>query len=218
MPPPPLTPDLLLAAYAQGIFPMGETRDTPGVYWVEPQRRGVIPLDGLHISRTLRRTLLADTFRVTVDTAFDDVMLECASPAPGREESWINDTIRRVYGELHARGNAHSVEAWQDGELVGGLYGVRLGGAFFGESMFSRVADASKVALVHLVARLRAGGFRLLDTQFVTAHLARLGAVEIPRGEYRRLLRAALPVEADFYRLPPELSGALSLQSVTQTS
>jgi len=218
MPPPSLTPDLLLAAYAQGIFPMGETRDTPGVYWVEPQRRGVIPLDGLHISRTLRRALLADTFRVTVDTAFDQVMLECASPAPGREESWINDTIRRVYGELHERGNAHSVEAWQDGALVGGLYGVRLGGAFFGESMFSRATDASKVALVHLVARLRAGGFRLLDTQFVTAHLARLGAVEIPRGEYRRLLRAALPVDADFYRLPPELPGALSLQSVTHTS
>lgn len=218
MPPPPLTPDLLLAAYAQGIFPMGETRDDPGIYWVEPQRRGVIPLEGLHVSRTLRRTVQDDTFRVTVDTAFDEVMLQCSMPAPGREESWINDTIRRVYGELHERGNAHSVEAWRDGELVGGLYGVRLGGAFFGESMFSRVADASKVALVHLVARLRAGGFRLLDTQFVTAHLARMGAVEIPRGEYRRLLRAALPVDADFYFLPPELSGALALQSVTQTS
>lgn len=218
MPPPPLTPDLLLAAYAQGIFPMGETRDTPDIYWVEPQRRGVIPLDGLHISRTLRRTVRDEAFRVTADAAFDDVMLNCSLPAPGREDSWINDTIRRVYGELHARGNAHSVEAWQDGELVGGLYGVRLGGAFFGESMFSRVADASKVALVHLVARLRAGGFRLLDTQFVTAHLARMGAVEIPRGAYRQLLRAATAIEADFYRLPPELSGALALQSVIHTS
>jgi leucyl/phenylalanyl-tRNA--protein transferase len=194
-----LTPELLLTAYSQGVFPMAETRDDPNLFWVSPETRGVLPLDGFHVSHRLARTVRSDRFEVRVDTAFAAVMRACAEPAPGREESWINAEILAVYTALHERGHAHSVECWRDGELVGGLYGVSLGSAFFGESMFMRERDASKVALVHLVARLIKGGFTLLDAQFLTDHLARFGATAIPRAAYMKLLAAALTKDADFY-------------------
>ena len=213
-----LTPDLLLRAYACGLFPMAESRDSPDLFWVDPDLRGILPLDRFHVPRRLRRTVLQDRFRVTVDEAFPAVIEACAAPAPGRSTTWINAGIVELYGRLHDLGAAHSVECWQGAELVGGLYGVDLGGAFFGESMFHRARDASKVALVHLVARLRRGGFRLLDTQFLTAHLARFGACEVPRKVYHDLLAEALRVRADFYRLPCSLSGAAALQPITQTS
>jgi leucyl/phenylalanyl-tRNA--protein transferase len=193
---PRLTPDILLRAYAQGMFPMAERRGDPALYWVSPEQRGIIPLDDFHVPQRLARTVRAGKFTVTADRAFTEVMMNCAAPAPGREESWINDEILRLYIGLHAGGHAHSVECWQHGELVGGLYGVRLGAAFFGESMFSRRTDASKVALVHLVDALRRGGFALLDTQFITAHLARFGAVEVPRRQYLTLLHDAISREA----------------------
>jgi leucyl/phenylalanyl-tRNA--protein transferase len=189
---PVLSPQLLLAAYAQGLFPMGERRDDPTLYWVSPELRGVLPLDGFHVPRRLARTVRSGQFLVTSDVAFRSVMEACAAPAPGREQSWINAEILRLYCALHAAGHAHSVECWQDGELVGGLYGVQLGAAFFGESMFSRARDASKVALVHLVEGLLRGGFTLLDTQFLTSHLASFGAVEIPRDEYLLELQRAI--------------------------
>lgn len=195
-----LDPDLLLRAYASGLFPMSESADEPDLYWVDPELRGVMPLDGFHLAHRLARTVRADRFDVTVDTDFAAVIAACAAPAPGRETTWINGEIRRLYGALFERGRAHAVEVRRDGRLVGGLYGVRLGGAFFGESMFSRETDASKVALVHLVARLRVGGFVLLDTQFLTGHLARFGAIEIPRAIYRRRLAEALPIAGDFHR------------------
>ena len=193
---PRLTPELLLRAYADGLFPMAEKRDDPTLYWVSPDQRGIIPLDTFHVPRRLARTIRSGRFTVTADQAFTEVMQACAAPAPGREESWINDEILRLYTALHAGGHAHSLETWQDGELVGGLYGVRLGAAFFGESMFSRRTDASKVALVALVDALKRGGFTLLDTQFLTAHLARFGAVEIPREQYLMKLNCALSREA----------------------
>ena len=193
-----LTPDLLIRAYAAGIFPMAESADDPELFWVDPVRRGILPLDGFHLPRRLRRPLRADRFEITCNRDFAGVMRGCAEPTPDRPQTWINDAILTVYGELHQRGFAHSVEAMLDGALVGGLYGVAIGGAFFGESMFSRVADASKIALAHLVARLRLGGFRLLDTQFVTEHLQRFGAIEISRARYRRLLAEALEAEAYF--------------------
>ena len=189
---PVLSPQLLLAAYAQGLFPMGERRDDPTLYWVSPEFRGVLPLDAFHVPRRLARTVRAGVFTVTSDVAFRSVMEHCAAPAPGREQSWINAEILRLYGALHAAGHAHSVECWQDGKLAGGLYGVQLGAAFFGESMFSKARDASKVALVHLVEGLIRGGFALLDTQFLTSHLARFGAVEIPRDEYLLELQRAI--------------------------
>lgn len=187
-----LTPQLLLRAYAEGLFPMAERRDDPTLYWVAPEKRGIIPLDAFHVPRRLARTIRGGAFTVTADRAFTAVMQACAAPAPGREESWINGEIVRLYTALHAGGHAHSIETWMEGELVGGLYGVSLGGAFFGESMFSTARDASKVALVALVDALRAGGFTLLDTQFLTAHLARFGAVEIPQQAYLELLHAAI--------------------------
>ena len=196
-----LTPGLLLRAYAAGVFPMAEHQDDAELFWVDPERRGVIPLDGFHVPRKLKRTLKREVFEIRVDTVFDDVVEACAEPSPGRETTWINSAIRQAYGMLHQLGHAHSVETWRDGELVGGLYGVSLAGAFFGESMFSRTTDASKVALVHLVERLRAGGFQLLDAQFMTDHLARFGAVEVSRAAYHRLLKEALKIEADFYSL-----------------
>ncbi|TBW33651.1 leucyl/phenylalanyl-tRNA--protein transferase [Siculibacillus lacustris] len=202
-----ITADLLLDAYASGIFPMAESADDPVLFWVEPEMRGILPLDGFHLGRRLARTVRSDRFEVVCDRDFDAVVDGCAAPAPGREGTWINAEIRRLYGELFARGHVHTVECRRDGRLVGGLYGVRLGGAFFGESMFSRETDASKVALVHLVARLVAGGFTLLDTQFLTSHLGRFGAFEIPRRTYRARLRAALAVGADFHRLSPAGSG-----------
>ncbi|MET0868567.1 MAG: leucyl/phenylalanyl-tRNA--protein transferase, partial [Pseudorhodoplanes sp.] len=166
-----ITPEVLLKAYACGIFPMAENADDPSLYWIEPDRRGLIPLDGFHLTRRLARTVRSDRFDVFVDRDFEGVMDGCAEPAAGRARTWINQRIRSLYCKLHEIGHCHSVEAWRDGKLVGGLYGVRLGRVFFGESMFHRERDASKVALVHLVARLRAGGFALLDTQFVTSHL-----------------------------------------------
>ncbi len=200
-----LTPELLLNAYSVGIFPMAESRDDPELYWIDPERRGILPLDRFHVSRSLRKRVRNGPFEIRVDSEFAATVAACAEPTPERPDSWINDEIRRLYQALHEQGFAHSVETWLDGQIVGGLYGVALGGAFFGESMFSRVTDASKVALVQLVARLKEGGFTLLDTQFVTAHLARFGATEIPRAEYRRRLGAALRVPARFpAELPPE--------------
>lgn len=185
------SPELMLAAYAQGIYPMAESRDDPEIFWVEPRRRGIVPLDGFHVSRSLSRRLRSGTFRVTFDADFAGVVAGCAA----REVTWINGPIARVFGELHARGQAHSVEVWEGEALVGGVYGGTLGAAFFGESMFSRRADASKVALFHLVGRLRAGGFALFDTQLLTPHLASLGAIEVSRAEYRRRLGEALERE-----------------------
>ncbi len=175
---------------------MAERRDDPNLFWVSPEQRGVIPLDGFHVPRRLARTVRSDRFTVTSDRAFADVMRACAEPAPDRDESWINADILRLYTALHDAGHAHSVECWHEGVLVGGLYGVSLGAAFFGESMFSRETDASKVALVHLVALLKRGGYRLLDTQFLTAHLARFGAIEIPRRGYLAQLEEALQHKA----------------------
>ncbi len=213
-----ITPDVLLKAYKVGIFPMAESADDPGLYWIDPEARGIIPLDTFHLPRRLAKTVAADRFAITVDHDFEGVLDGCAASTDERPKTWINDRIRQLYTELARRGHCHSVEAWQDGELVGGLYGVRIGGAFFGESMFSRVRDASKVALVHLVARLRAGGFGLLDTQFVTPHLMRFGAIEVPRDRYQVLLEEALGREADFYRLPGGTTSVSVLQLVSHTS
>jgi len=214
-----ITPEVLLKAYACGIFPMAESADDPSLYWIEPERRGVIPLEGFHIPRRLARTVRADHFSIEVDRDFEAVIDACAAPAPGRGKTWINARIRRLYGELFSRGHCHTVEARRDGRLVGGLYGVSLGRAFFGESMFHFERDASKVALVHLVARLKLGGYRLLDAQFLTKHLENFGAVEIEREEYHHLLEEALEGAADFYFLPDAaIAGGVVLQSVTQTS
>jgi len=202
----PLSPEILLRAYAAGIFPMAESADDPELFWVDPKRRGIIPLDAFHVPRRLRRIVRQNIFTIRCDTAFEAVMHGCAESSDKRPNTWINDEILELYTGLFERGAAHSVECWHDGELVGGLYGVSLGGAFFGESMFSRVTDASKVALVHLVARLRHGGYRLLDTQFLTPHLAQFGAVEITRARYHRLLAEALRYRATF---PRELPGDL---------
>jgi len=203
-----ITPELLLRAYACGIFPMSESADDPGLFWVEPEIRGVIPLNGFRISSRLARTVRSDQFSVTIDRAFKRVMSECAAPKLDREDTWINKRIRDLYGALHEMGHAHSVEVWENDDLVGGLYGVSLGRAFFGESMFHNARDASKVALVHLVARLIAGGYGLLDTQYVTEHLRSFGAIEVPRDRYRILLDAALDDVADFEALPAVMSGA----------
>ena len=215
-------PDELLNCYATGVFPMGEARDDPRVFLVEPEQRGVIPLDGFRIPTRLRRTVRSDVVEVRVDTAFDAVLDACAAPAPGREDSWINGPIRRLYAELNARGHAHSVESWRDERLVGGLYGVTLGGAFFGESMFSRERDASKIALVHLVARLKRGGWRLLDAQFLTAHLSQFGAVETPQTAYLRLLEAARTIRPNIRSLFEPMTGSeavfYALQPTTQAS
>ncbi|OYU90843.1 MAG: leucyl/phenylalanyl-tRNA--protein transferase [Bradyrhizobiaceae bacterium PARB1] len=209
-----ITPELLLRAYACGIFPMSESADDPGLFWVEPEMRGVIPLDGFCVSSRLARTVRSDKFLVTVDRAFRRVMSECAAPKPDREDTWINKRIRDLYGALHEMGHAHSVEVWQGDDLVGGLYGVSLGRAFFGESMFHHARDASKVALVHLVARLLAGGYGLLDTQYVTEHLRSFGAIEVPRERYRILLDAALDDVADFEALPAGRTGAEVLEVI----
>ena len=195
-----LTPEILLEAYAAGIFPMAETADDPELFWVDPNRRGILPLEAFHVPRRLRRVLRQGRFSVRADTAFAAVMRGCAAASETRPATWINDEIVRLYGALFERGAAHSVECWREGELVGGLYGVSLGAVFFGESMFSRVSDASKVALVDLVARLRHGGYRLLDTQFLTPHLARFGAIEVSRARYHRLLAEALRYRAVFPR------------------
>src|SRR6185312_5431219 len=193
---PSLTPEILLRAYAEGLFPMAERRDDPMLYWVSPEQRGIIPLDRFHVPHRLARTIRSGRFEVTSDRAFSEVMRSCAEPGPGRDQTWINDEILRLYAALHAGGHAHSVECWRDGKLAGGLYGVALGGAFFGESMFSRERDASKVALVRLVEGLRRGGFVLLDTQFLTKHLAGFGAYELPRPQYLGLLHQAIAQNA----------------------
>jgi leucyl/phenylalanyl-tRNA--protein transferase len=211
---PEITPTLLLQAYASGVFPMAETAGSDELFWVDPQRRGILPLDGLHVSRRLARSFLAGGFEIRIDSDFAGVIGACAE----RPETWINARIRRLYGELRRLGYAHSVEIWHDGTLTGGLYGVALGAAFFGESMFSRRRDTSKFALIALVARLRAGGFRLLDTQFVTDHLARLGAVEISRAAYHRQLDTAVGRPARFLALPLDAPRQELLQLTTQTS
>ncbi|HET9160340.1 MAG TPA: leucyl/phenylalanyl-tRNA--protein transferase [Caulobacteraceae bacterium] len=208
----------LLACYRMGVFPMGEARDDPRVFLVDPKRRGIIEPGAFHLSHRLARTVRADVYEVRVDTDFDQVVEACAEPGPGRDDTWINAPIQILYGALFRRGQAHSVEAWKDGALVGGLYGVSLGGAFFGESMFSTARDASKVALVHLIARLRAGGYRLLDCQFMTQHLAQFGAQEIPRTEYHMRLDGALAVQAHWRALPLGASGAQALQAISQAS
>lgn len=188
-----LTPDLLLRAYARGLFPMADSADSQGVLWYDPPWRGIVPLDDrFHLPRTVRRLVRRQEYEVRCDTAFDRVIDGCAAPTAQRPETWINGTIRRLYGALHRQGHAHSVEVWRQGRLVGGLYGVRLGGAFFGESMFSRAPSASQLALVHLVGLLRLGGFSLLDTQFTTAHLQRFGGLEVPQPVYKGLLAEAL--------------------------
>ena len=221
-PPEQFTAEALLRCYANGVFPMGEARDDPRVFIVEPDQRGVIPLTAFHIPTRLRRTIRGEPFVVRVDTAFSAVLDACAAPAPGREDTWINAPIRRLYLELHARGFAHSIECWRDEVLVGGLYGVTLGGAFFGESMFSRATDASKVALAHLVARLRIGGWRLLDAQFRTPHLDQFGLIETPQSTYLRMLDAALPATPDKTVLTRPLTGeeavTYALQPTTQAS
>ncbi len=213
-----LTPDMLLRAYAYGIFPMAEGRSDPAVHWIEPERRGIIPIETFHVPRRLRRTVRQGVYDVRCDSDFAGLVRGCALGVPGRKDTWINRSIENLHTRLYEIGFAHSIEAWKDGVLVGGLYGIALGGAFFGESMFSRARDASKVALVHLIARLRYGNFKLLDAQFVTEHLAQFGAVEIARDDYRERLASALGVPAQF---PVELSLAAvsaEMQSMTQTS
>lgn len=213
------TVDDLITCYQRGVFPMADAREDESIFLIDPERRGVLPLDGVHLSRRLARTVRSDVFEVRIDSAFDAVVEACATARPGRLETWINAPIQQLYGELFARGLAHSVECWRDGEMVGGLYGVSLGAAFFGESMFSTQRDASKVALIHLVARLRVGGFKLLDTQFITDHLIQFGAVEISRAEYRRRLARAWPGDADFYGLSTTgATGADVLQAISQAS
>ncbi|WP_339948979.1 leucyl/phenylalanyl-tRNA--protein transferase [uncultured Albimonas sp.] len=209
-----ITPTLLLRAYSAGVFPMAQSADADDIFWVDPKRRGILPLDGLHVPRSLTKRMKRDGHVASVDRAFEAVLDGCAA----RDETWINPEIRELYGTLHRLGYAHSVEIWMDGELAGGLYGVQLGAAFFGESMFSTRTDASKIALVWLVARLRAGGFKLLDTQFVTGHLSRLGAIEISRARYHQMLEEAVKSRADFYSLPGDASPDLALQLSTQTS
>lgn len=218
-------PKELLDCYRRGVFPMGEASDDPRLFIVDPERRAVIPLDKFHVPRSLRKTVAGELFDVRIDTAFSKVVELCAESRPGRENTWINAPILNLYSGLHRMGAAHSVECWEAGELVGGLYGVSLGAAFFGESMFSRRTDASKVALVHLVARLRAGGYRLLDTQFVTPHLRQFGVEEISREEFQRRLEEALAHVGNFHPAEWEAkwphgwaSGAGALQEITQTS
>jgi leucyl/phenylalanyl-tRNA--protein transferase len=212
------TADELVACYRRGVFPMGDARSDDRIFLIDPERRGIIPLDRFHVSRRLARTVRADPFEIRIDAAFAAVVEACAAPRPGRAETWINQPIQALYAELFARGQAHSVEAYAGGRLVGGLYGVALGGAFFGESMFSDARDASKVALTHLVARLRCGGYALLDAQFITDHLMTFGAQEISRMQYRARLAAALALDGDFYSLTPGATGAGVLQAISHTS
>lgn len=209
-----ITPTLLLRAYAAGVFPMADAAASDEIFWVDPRSRGVLPLDKLHVSRSMRRTVRRGGFKVRVNYAFRQTVAACAA----REETWINDEIADLYLTLHKLGYAHSVEVWSGGKMTGGLYGVALGGAFFGESMFSIAPNASKLALIWLVARLRAGGFRLLDTQFKTDHLGTLGAVEISRASYHKELEAALSVQAKFLAMDADLPADQVLQLSTQTS
>jgi leucyl/phenylalanyl-tRNA--protein transferase len=209
-----LPPALLLRAYAAGVFPMAGARDDPEVFWVDPPLRGVLPLDGFHLSRSLARRMRRGGYGVSLNADFEGVVDACAD----RAETWISAPIRAAYLDLHARGAAHSLEVWEEGALAGGIYGVALGRAFFGESMVSRRTDGSKRALAHLVDHLRRCGFTLFDTQFITPHLARLGAVEIDRDDYRKRLAAALEGEADIAALPLERDPAQVVQRITHTS
>lgn len=214
-----ITPELLLNAYASGIFPMADRRDDPELFWVDPLQRGILPLDGFHLSRSLKKAVRKTDFSIRVNTAFKQVVNACAAPAIGRDGTWISTRIEELYTDLHQRGFAHSVECWHHEQLVGGLYGVCINGAFFGESMFHTASNASKIALVHLVARLNAGGFNLLDTQFGTDHLAQFGVIEIPREDYQERLGVALQNgEADFYRMPAATSPDAVIQFSTHTS
>ena len=213
-----LTPDILLRTYAAGIFPMAESAEDPTLFWVDPETRGILPLEKFRVSRGVQRKLRRGVFEVRCDTAFEEVVRACAAKTSERPTTWINEEIIRLYLGLHAMGHAHSVECWEGGELAGGLYGVCIGGAFFGESMFSRVTDASKIALAHLVARLRRGGYRLLDTQFVTSHLEQFGVTEVGRGEYQAILSSALAADASFYRGPLASEELEFRQSLTQIS
>jgi leucyl/phenylalanyl-tRNA--protein transferase len=213
-----ITPQVLLKAYACGIFPMAESAHDPTLYWIEPEDRGVLPLNQVRVPTRLARTIRQEKFEVRVDYDFGGVVAGCAASRPGRRSTWINRRIAELYSELFEMGFCHTVETWYDGRLVGGLYGVHLGGVFFGESMFSTERDASKVALVYLAARLIYGGFKLLDTQFVTEHLRQFGAIEIPRAEFHKLLDAALLHHSGFHELPPDLPASSVLQLVSQTS
>ena len=212
-----LTPEILVRAYAAGVFPMAESADDPELFWVDPHRRGILPLDAFHVARRLRRVVRRRIFEIRCDSAFEEVIRACAEASEKRPNTWINDEIVRLYAALFARGAAHTVECWREGNLAGGLYGVSLGAAFFGESMFSRENDASKVALVHLVARLRVSGFRLLDTQFLTPHLAQFGGIAISRARYHRLLAEALSYRAVFSSALPDSTGGDPL-AVLQSS
>ena len=207
-----ITPDILLRAYSIGLFPMAESAHDANLFWVDPEERGIFPLDGLVVSRSLAKTIRQDRFEIRIDTDYDGVLDGCAASGPEREGTWINARIRTLYRALFDAGHVHTVEAWSDGELVGGLYGVSIGGAFFGESMFHRATDASKVALAHLVARLRAGGYLLLDTQFVTDHLATLGAVAVPKRAYHAMLAEAMAEQGDFRAAGPALPGRRVLE------
>ncbi len=209
-----LTPELVLRAYGAGVFPMAEDALSDEIYWVDPRKRGILPLNGFHLSRSLRKRLLRQDYRVRIDTAFSEVLESCAD----REETWINPQIRELFHQLHRMGYAHSVEVWRDSDLIGGLYGLRLGAAFFGESMFSKERDGSKIALAWLVARLRAGRFTLLDTQFTTPHLESLGARLVPRGHYHELLERALMRRGDIYSLTVDTSASDVVQLITQRS
>ncbi|MDX5592673.1 leucyl/phenylalanyl-tRNA--protein transferase [Pseudovibrio sp. SPO723] len=209
-----ITPHVLLKAYACGVFPMAESADDPDLFWVEPERRGIIPLEGFHVPKRLRRTVKSDRFKVIASQDFQGVIDGCASPAPGRKRTWINAEIRRLYCELFKMGYCHTVEVYENDKLVGGLYGVCLASVFFGESMFSTARDVSKIALVHLVARMKAGGFTLLDTQFVTDHLQQFGALEIPRDVYNELLDTALQEPANFFSEPSQITGARALELI----
>ncbi len=196
-----ITPELIVRAYRAGIFPMAEDAADEDLFWVSPEQRGILPLDGFHLSKSLRRSMRRSGFVVRVDSDWEGIVEGCATVGEDRDSTWINATIRRVYGELFRRGVAHTVEVWDGPELVGGLYGLAIGGAFFGESLFNRRTDASKMAMAHLVDRLKAGGFVLLDTQFLTPHLASLGGIEIPREDYEERLAQALLVEGDWYTI-----------------
>jgi len=206
-----ITAEVLLKAYACGIFPMAESADDPALYWIEPDIRGIIPLEGFHIPVRLKRTVRSTSFAVVINHDFDAVIEACAEATSDRTRTWINARIRKIYRNLFERGHCHTVEVYDGARLVGGLYGVSLGRAFFGESMFHRARDASKIALVHLVARLRAGSYRLLDTQYVTEHLRTFGTIEVPKRRYHRLLEDALTGEADFRALAPSISGEQAL-------
>ncbi|MGI9404740.1 MAG: leucyl/phenylalanyl-tRNA--protein transferase [Hyphomicrobiaceae bacterium] len=215
-----ITPQVLLKAYSCGIFPMAESADDPALYWIEPRDRGILPLDTVHIPRRLTRTVKSGQYEIRIDSDFDAVIDGCAACRDGRESTWINARIRQLYTDLFELGHCHTIETWQDGKLCGGLYGVHVAGAFFGESMFSTARDASKVALVHLIARLIGGGFGLLDTQFVTDHLSQFGTIKVSRADFQSHLTDALTIKGDFWATPKDLSGADALElirnSVTQ--